>query len=67
MSDETKNDDDLLKSKEVADLWRIKVTTLRNWVCDPNHTAPKGFKIGNSRVWRRKVVNDYVSEMESAA
>lgn len=56
--------DDILKPIEVANAWNIAKGTLENWVRDPENPAPKGFKLGRGRVWRRRDVLAYIAQQE---
>lgn len=60
----TKNDDDLLVEREVSDITRRPVGTLRYW--RSTNQGPPYIKLGRGVVYRRSAIEDFIRAGERA-
>jgi prophage regulatory protein len=54
-----------LTSKELANLLRVPMSTLRKW--QMRGYGPHGFIVGRQRVYRESVVSAWITDQEKAA
>lgn len=56
--------DEFLTTQELSERIKVPVGTIRNWRC--RHYGPLGFKVGNTVLYRRSVVDAWLAEQERA-
>lgn len=56
--------DEFLRTQELSDLIKVPIGTIRNW--RTRMYGPAGFKVGNTVLYRRSVVEAWLAEQERA-
>ena len=70
MAERSADLDDYVDVEWFADRVLLSAKTISNWIADPAHPAPKGFKLGAGRCaprrWRRRQIEEWLASLENA-